>query len=177
MADTPVLNSPVPPTLTSKNLPPVIPPPSAQDKAAAVTVDSDADIVAKPLVSPDFTKLQPTNPAMSLRLVNRLALGGQRFEEAKVQGFIVCKQTDIKNMPTLMSVKDGTVTYGDLIVMMMPRINYLGAIKNNELNARKRVSKAAAMGTANEQLASALNEVPGSRENKSKIKLFTPDRD
>jgi hypothetical protein len=114
---------------------------------------------------------------MSLRLVNRLALGGQRFEEARVQGFVVCKPTDIKNMPTLMTVKDGNVTYGDLIVMMMPRVDYLGAIKNNENNARKRTSKAAVLGTGYEQLGSALNEVPGSRADKSKIKLFQPDRD
>src|SRR5580692_10630299 len=84
------------PTITSKNLPPQIPPPGAKaPDPSAVTIDDDSDIVAKPLVSPDFTKLKPTNPAMSLRLVNRLALGGQRFEEARVQGFIVCKPSDI----------------------------------------------------------------------------------
>jgi len=166
-----------PPTITSKNLPPQIPPPGAVAATPpAVTIDDDSDIVAKPLVSPDFTKLLPTNPAMSLRLVNRLALGGQRFEEARVQGFVVCKPSDIKNLTNLMTVKDGNVTYGDLIVMMMPRVDYIGAIKMNEQNARRRVSRAAVMGEGQELLASALNEVPGSRENKSKVKLFQPDR-
>jgi hypothetical protein len=161
--------------ITSANLPPEIPPPG-QKELAPLEIHDDSDIVAKPLVSPDFTKLKPVNPAMSLRLVNRLALGGQRFEEAKVQGFIVCGAKDIKDCPSLMNVKDGTVTYGDLIVMMMPRADYLGAIKNNENNARARTAKAAVFGAGQEHLAQALNEVHGSRENKSKVKLFSPDR-
>ena len=187
MADTPVVTTPVPPAatqvapakppvITSKNLPPELPKPGVAPIVDEIKIDDDADIVAKPLVSPDFTNLKPTNPAMSLRLVNRLALGGQRFEEARVQGFIVCKPSDIQNIPGTLTIKDGTVTYGDVIVMMMPRVDYLGAIKQNEKNARNRVSRAAVFGAGQEQLAQALNEVPGSRADKSKVKLFTPDR-
>ena len=173
----PVAQAASQPTITSKNLPPELPKPTGKESPTDLpTLDDDSDIVAKPLVSPDFTKLLPTNPLMCLRLINRLALGGQRFEEAKVQGFVPCKTTDIKNCPSLMTVKDGVVTYGDLIVMMMPRVDYIGAIKNNEMNARKRVSRSVVFGAGQEQLATALNEVPGSRENKSKVKLFQPDR-
>jgi hypothetical protein len=131
----PAVAAAAPPTITSKNLPVEVPPPgaSAPHIDGEITIDDDSDIVAKPLVSPDFTKLKPTNPAMSLRMVNRLALGGQRFEEARVQGFIVCKPADIVGMdtPGVMTIKDGTVTYGDLIAMMMPRVDYIGEIKNN----------------------------------------------
>ena len=180
----PVVVSPAPPvvksatpTITSKNLPPELAKPTGKESPTdPPLIDDDADIVAKPLVSPDFTKLQPTNPAMCLRLINRLALGGQRFEEARVQGFVVCKPSDIKGLTNLMTIKDGNVTYGDLIVMMMPRVDYIGAIKQNEMNARRRVSRASVFGAGQEQLATALNEVPGSRENKSKVKLFQPDR-
>src|SRR5258708_19324726 len=130
----PVVATPVkPPVITSKNLPPELPKPGTPAAVAAeqVTIDDDSDIVAKPLVSPDFTKLQPTNPAMVLRGINRLALGGQRFEEAKVQGYIICKPSDIKNITSVMNVKDATVTYGDLIFIMMPRIHYILATKHN----------------------------------------------
>lgn len=165
------------PTITSKNLPPELPKPTGTEIPFDLPVISDdSDIVAKPLMSPDFTKLKPTNPAMSLRLINRLALGGQRFEEAKIQGFVICKPSDIKDLPSIFSTKDGVVTYGDVIAMMMPRVDYVGAIKNNEKNARDRVAKAAVFGAGQEHLAQALNEVPGSRENKSKVKLFNPDR-
>jgi hypothetical protein len=165
------------PTITSKNLPPELAKPTGHESPTdPPMIDDDADIVAKPLVSPDFTKLKPTNPAMSLRLVNRLALGGQRFEEARVQGFVVCKASDVQGLTSIMTIKDGTITYGDLIVMMMPRTDYIGAIKQNEMNARRRVSRAAVFGAGQDQLATALNEVPGSRENKSKVKLFQPDR-
>lgn len=178
------------PVITSKNLPPELPKPGSPADAQAqaeqaLKIDDDSDIVAKPLVSPDFTKLKPTNPAMSLRLINRLALGGQRFEEAKVQGFVVCRPSDIQGMvdsvtkkeiPGVMTIKDGVVTYGDLIAMMMPRVDYVGAIKNNEANARRRVARATVMGEGQKLLAEALNEVPGSRADKSKIKLFQPDR-
>lgn len=165
------------PTITSKNLPPELAKPTGKESSTDVpTIDDNSDIVAKPLVSPDFTKLKPTNPTMCLRLVNRLALGGQRFEEARVQGFVVCKASDIQGITSVMTIKDGNVTYGDLIVMMMPRVDYIGAIKNNEANARRRVSRAAVFGEGQEYLKTALNEVPGSRENKSKVKLFQPDR-
>jgi hypothetical protein len=180
----PVVVSPAPPslstpTITSKNLPPELPKPGAPQVAAPPKIDDDSDIVAKPLVSPDFTKLKPTNPAMILRGVNRLALGGQRFEEARVQGYVVCKPEDIVGMktnPGVMTVKDNTVTYGDLIFMMMPRVDYIGAIKQNEQNARARVSRAAVFGSGQQELNTALNEVPGSRADKSKVKLFQPDR-
>ena len=168
-----------PPTITSKNLPVEVPPPGAQAPHVdgEITIDDDSDIVAKPLVSPDFTKLKPVNPAMSLRMVNRLALGGQRFEEARVQGFIVCKPSDIIGMdkPGVMTIKDGTVTYGDLIAMMMRRLDYLGAIKNNEENARRRVRRATVLGEGQKLVTEALNEVPGSRADKAKVKVFNPD--
>lgn len=182
MADTPVVPPKTSPVITSANLPPAIKPGETSAQAVAPvaqqpSVLSDADIVAMPLVTPDFTNIQPANPAMSLRLINRLALGGQRFEEAKIQGFITCKVTDIKAVPSTMTVKDGCVTYGDLVVMMMPREKYLGAIKHNNQRARDLVSRQAVMGAAHDQMNTALNEVPGSRDNKAKIKLFQPDRD
>jgi hypothetical protein len=167
-------------TLTSKNLPKEIPdgqttaPPDSQVAATPVQFNDD-DIVARPLVSPDFTNIEPANPNMSLRLVNRLALGGQRFEEAKIQGFIVCKPEDIKDIPNTWSVKDGCVIYGDVIAMMMPREKYLGAIKHNEQNARKLVHRQAVQGLAHDKLTEALNEVPGSRADKAKIKLYQPE--
>lgn len=175
----PAVAAAAPPTITSKNLPAEMPAPGAQAPHVdgQITIDDDSDIVAKPLVSPDFTKLKPTNPAMSLRMVNRLALGGQRFEEARVQGFIVCKPADIVGMdtPGVMTIKDGTVTYGDLIAMMMPRVDYIGAIKNNEENARRRVRRATVLGEGQKLVSEALNEVPGSRADKAKVRVFNPD--
>lgn len=172
------------PVITSANLPKPVQPGQtsapadsqvAQGKIEEQRIANDADIIARPLVSPDFTNIKPANPAMMLRLVNRLALGGQRFEEARIQGFVVCKASDIKEVPNTMTVKDGNVIYGDVIVMMMPRDKYIGAIKYNEARARKLVERQAVQGAAHEQLQTALNEVPGSRANKAKIKLYQPE--
>lgn len=185
MTDTPTVVTPTPPTvakpsvgITSANLPPTIPPgqTTATATPAVPSVSVDADIVARPLVSPDFTNIKPKNPAMSLRGINRLAMGGQRFEEAKIQGFVVCKPSDILEIPNTMTVKDNTVIYGDLIYMMMTREKYVGALKYNEQIARNRVQKQEVMGQAHEHLTTALNEVPGSRANKSKVSLFQVDR-
>ncbi len=169
------------PGITSANLPKPIAPgqttaPTNAQVANAPTIPDDSDIVAKPLVNPDFTNIQPANPAMVLRFVNRLASGGQRFEEAKIQGYIVCKVTDLKKVPNTLSVKDGCITYGDLVVMMMSRVDYIGAIKHNEQRARRLVERAQVMGSAYEKMNEALNEVPGSRADKAKIKLFQPER-
>ena len=141
------------PTITSKNLPPVQhpagTPPSMPKPLSTVEVQIPyGDIVAKPLRSPNFINLKHKNPNMSLFWGNR-AVGekesGLRYDQLIAMGFQPAKPENIITVegiqcpPSL--CRDGRIMYGDLILLMMPRSDFVGNQKWNEQNARLRVKK------------------------------------
>jgi hypothetical protein len=105
-------------------------------------------IEAKPLRSPNFLNLVPVNPNMSLFFGNR-AVGekesGLRYDQLIAMGFVPAKPEDVKTNlghpcpPSL--CRDGRIMYGDLILLKMPRADYVGNQKWNEQNARLRMKK------------------------------------
>src|SRR5882762_8127413 len=141
------------PTITSKNLPPTVQPaihptppgPKIPEIVAAIPYDQ---IEAKPLRSPNFINLLPTNPNMALFWGNR-AVGekesGLRYDQLIAMGFVPAKPEDVltsvgTNCPPSIC-RDGRIMYGDLILLKIPRADYVGALKWNEQNARLRVKK------------------------------------
>lgn len=137
----------------------------------------DDEIIAKPLVDPDFTNVKPKNPNIRFRWVNRIHGNegrGGRFEQAKASGFERAIPADCATAVSGHMIKDGCIIYGDLILMKIDAKAYDGALKFNEQSARARIASAT-LGTGRKELSNALNEVPGSREDKSKVKLYTPN--
>lgn len=148
------------PTLTSKSLPPVQQPGAVKTSPAIppkepeiVSTLSYDQIEAKPLRSPNFINLLPKNPNMSLFWGNR-AVGekesGLRYDQLIAMGFIPAKPDQVytknpetgKPLPCPPSLqRDGRILYGDLILLIIPRQDYVGALKWNEQNARRRVKK------------------------------------
>lgn len=135
-----------PPTLTSKNLPPVQQPSSAVPKVEAPP--SYSQIEAKPLRSPNFLNLKPKNPNMSLYFGNR-AVGekesGLRYDQLIAMGFRPAKPEEVLTLagqacpPSIQ--RDGRIMYGDLILLIIPRSDYIGATKWNAENAARRVRR------------------------------------
>jgi hypothetical protein len=137
------------PTLTSASLPPSMQPsahPSIQpplEKEIAY-----GDIEAKPLRPPNFMNLKPKNPNMSLFFGNR-AVGekesGMRYDQLITMGFRPAVPTEILTMdnkpipPSI--VRDGRIMFGDLILLIIPKADYIGSQKWNEQTARLRVKK------------------------------------
>lgn len=146
------------PTITSKNLPPSQQPANVPSQAKPVQAEVVASlsydqIEAKPLRSPNFINLIPNNPNMSLFWGNR-AVGekesGLRYDQLIAMGFIPAKPDQVysrnpetgQKLPCPPSLcRDGRVMYGDLILLIIPRADYIGALKWNEQNARRRVKK------------------------------------
>ena len=136
-----------PPTITSKALDTTPTPPKPPVATPEVAIPYE-QIVAKPLRSPNFTNLKHKNPNMSLYWGNR-AVGekesSMRYDQLISMGFVPAKPTDVVLAngdacpPSLM--RDGRVMYGDLILLMISRVDYLGQIKWNEQSARLRVKK------------------------------------
>jgi hypothetical protein len=160
--------------MTSKNLPSSTPQSVTQSPSQQAQTLSDDQIVAKPLVDPDFTNLKPKNPNFVFRWVNRVAGSGARLEKMKASGFRVASYTDVASEIPIHFKKDGSIIHGDLILMIITRELYVGALKHNQQKAHKRLHKGFAMQTGQEQLKQALNEVPGSAANKAKVKLYEP---
>jgi len=149
------MSTPNNPTITSKNLPPV------QQGAAlpakpptSVEVEIPwSQIEAKPLRAPNFIGLKHKNPNISLFWGNR-AVGekesGLRYDQLIAMGFVPAKPDEVLTLPIdgkpSMSCppsicRDGRIMYGDLILLKIPRADYLGALKWNEQNARMRVKR------------------------------------
>jgi hypothetical protein len=85
---------------------------------------------------------------MSLFFGNR-AVGekesGLRYDQLIAMGFVPAKPEDVittEGHPVPPSLcRDGRVMYGDLILLKMPRADYIGNQKWNEQNARLRMKK------------------------------------
>jgi hypothetical protein len=135
-----------PPTITSSSLPPSQQPsahPSLQEKEI-----SYQDIVAKPLRPPNFMNLKPKNPNMSLFFGNR-AVGekesGMRYDQLITMGFRAAVPAEVLTMegkavpPSI--IRDGRIMFGDLILLIIPKADYIGSQKWNEQTARLRVKK------------------------------------
>lgn len=135
------------PTITSKNFTatPTPPKPPAVQNEVMIPYDK---IEAKPLRSPNFTNLKHRNPNMCLYWGNR-AVGEKestmRYDQLISMGFVPAQPQDVllaNGMACPPSLqRDGRVMYGDLILLMISRVDYVGQIKWNEQSARLRVKK------------------------------------
>lgn len=160
------------PAITSANLPK---PPVAA--VVEVEFDDQGPIIAAPLITPDFTNLKKKNPNIELRWVNRVAgveLSGEgaRYAHMKAMGFVNATELDVEVPKHLLH--NGAIIQGDLILMKIDRRVYKGALLDNELKAKARTSPRAYLNDGTKKIKDALNEVPGSAENKRKIQPFIP---
>lgn len=101
-------------------------------------------IVAKPLISQDFTSVKTKNPNLSFFWANRVAgnPSGARVMQLEAVGFRVANPTDCE-VPGLKPQNNHWI-YGDLLLMTISRADYLGALKYNEQVATERLHPAVA---------------------------------
>jgi len=103
-------------------------------------VKADVDtIIAKPLMSKDFTSVKSKNPNLSFYWANRVAgnPSGTRVYQLESAGFRVAKESDCE-VPGL-HTHNGSWVYGDLILLCIAKSDYLGALKFNEQVSRERL--------------------------------------
>ncbi len=149
------------PTITSKSLPPSQQP-GAVTTSPAIQPEKELSydqIEAKPLRSPNFLNLIPKNPNMSLYFGNR-AVGekesGLRFDQLIAMGFRPAKPEEVltvKKQPVPVSLcRDGRIMYGDLILLIISKADYVGATKWNAESAARRVRRfGTTMGTPGQE--------------------------
>jgi len=152
---------------------------SQQPRAQQITAEElDEDIVAKPLVTPDFANIKSKNPNVSFRWIEFKAQDGLRFSQAQAQGWQVATEQDIV-LDNVISPyrKDGGSKFinGDIILMKMDRRRYLGALKHKH-NVAAALNDASVLRTVTaKQTVAALESAGAAKaENLGKMSVFTP---
>lgn len=169
------------PAITSANIPRPVTTTVAQTAAKVATSAVD-QIVAAPLIEPDFVNIKPNNPDVSFRWVLHTLYkkdGTQsilRFEQAKAQGYIVATKADIQPgcVPVAYERDNGTkYVNGDLILMKIDRRKYQGAILHREQQAAKQMLSTGREGKR--MIQHELSSQP--RSQTSKVSVFDPSQD
>src|SRR6266436_9318306 len=156
------------PGITSANLP--------QQPAQAKAAPDIENIIARPLVDADFTKLKPKNPNVAFYWANRVADRGHRVEDLRARGFEIATEQDVEIKKDNIMLKNGQIVRGDLILMKIDRVKYLGQLKYNRESADARVSRAANSARGRDELGSALREVGGLPQRyRGKIAIYSPN--
>lgn len=119
------IQGPAVPTMTTASLVPPEPPRPRDPRVAAELAE---DIVARPMTMPDFIDVPLVNPNLAARW---MFTDRRRFSQAKAQGWRVAKKTDVKAGFLSPYEEEGGTKYinGDLILMVIDRKIYLGALK------------------------------------------------
>jgi hypothetical protein len=152
-------------------IPPEIGPPARFD--APELAD---DIVAQPLVSPDFTNPQPANPNVVFRWIEFKARDGFRFQQCLAQGYAVAKITDIKDGERFRAYnrENGTkFINGDVILMKIDRGRYLGALKDRYMKTQAMTDPAVANAITSASASHEMRSAAG-RVNAGKMTAFSP---
>jgi hypothetical protein len=164
--------APSQPAITSANLPGTV-------KEVIIDV-ADGQITAKPLVDADFTRLKPKNSLMALYFGNRIANNGLRIEDLKARGFRLATPDEVTTWDGKAIseglIKNGHVQRGDLLLLIMPKADYVGQLNYNRASADARVSRAANKERMRDELGTALREVGGLPQRyKGKIQIYNPN--
>ncbi|KKM70393.1 hypothetical protein LCGC14_1441170 [marine sediment metagenome] len=164
------------PTLTSKNLPPVVPPPGTKIVSKATVPDpKEEQIVAKRLGGgggePD---IKMRNKLLSKRWINVVAGQGQRYHEATSMGFRNANKVDV-TAPGYLWSKENVCRWGDCILMVIERTKYLGALKFNQEMALQRTLKPGEAYKAHRSaVTQTVGEVTAPSSQVGKISTFVP---
>jgi hypothetical protein len=133
----------------------------------------DDAIIARPLVSPDFTNPEPKDPNVQFRWIEFKARDGFRFQQCLTQGFKVATIQDLKH-PEKFAVyaKEAGTKFinGDVILMKIDKGRYLGALKHRYLRTQAMtdpaVARAVSQASADQELKSM---------SKGKMSAFAPE--
>lgn len=154
-----------PPVPTLTNQAAFEPPPLRPIKAPPDELAED--IIAAPLGQPDFaTNIQPylVNQSLAPRWI---FTDRRRYAQAKAQGWRNCSKHDLKPSFATLSPfeEEGGTKYinGDLILMVIDRKRYLGALRRKHEQAQRlakpAVQKALSVRSANQDLGEVVNAI------------------
>lgn len=146
---TPPISKPTP-AITSANLPKAPVAPVAAAQPAQLPVHDTPIIKAVPLADPDFSNLLPRNGMHQLYWANRTYQNGFRTNYRMAQGFRLARKEDAylggpggarTPVPESMIDPTGAIVNGDLVLVIIGKNAYQGALLNNHNKAIRRANK------------------------------------
>lgn len=174
------------PTITSKAIPTAPKITSTVPSKDQEQFVPDDQIVAKPLRSPNFINLLPKNKSLALYWGNR-SVGEKesslRYNQLLAMGFEPATPDDVTDQfgnpcPSALA-HDNRVIYGDLILLKIPRVDYVGALKFKDQTAALRTRHFGHVmnGGKEAHQAAEARELPGnalSGINTKKVGMYVP---
>lgn len=175
------------PTITSAQVPVA---PTKPQTPAQLPVFDGPIIVARALADPDFMAMAPVNPMHQLYWANRGYQNGHRVNYRVAQGFRLARKEDVKNLPESMVDASGQIINGDLVLMIIGKNAYQGALLNNHNKAIRRERKFGQVHQnwketadgelvpneeATDVVGATLSEVRASAAQRAKVSPFVPD--
>lgn len=144
----------------------------------------DDSLVAMPLVMPDFIDPQLANPNLSKRWINFKAGEGLRYNQCLAQGWRNATQADLKPNQLSPYKKEGGTKFinGDLILMVIDKRRYLGALKHRHQVAAALADAALLRAASGKRAANELARAGAYRQSnlnqrtgQPKVQVFAPD--
>lgn len=135
-------------------------------------MEAFAGIEARAMDVPEVMDLKPSNPMNIFRFVNRTAGDGLRFNQMQNGGFVVAKESDVKDCPKNL-LRNGQIIYGDLILMMTSKERYYGALKYNHNKAIQRGNRNQVLSQQQKQVQHDIN-AGGPPSQAGKLSTFIP---
>lgn len=141
------------------------------------------NIVARPLTSSTdpFFSLRPKNPNVVFRGINYCVQtkdgpSYMRFEQAKAQGYVAATPADVQGAVPASLLKEGKIINGDLILMMIDKSTYRGALKWKDQQAIRATQATGQreQGDAEIKRAAAETNMPGKLSRK--LSTYAPSQ-
>lgn len=134
---------------------------------------SDA-VVARPLGFGNSLQIKIKRAEYSYRWFNRYAANGSRYTFAKSSGFVNATAEDVE-VDNEDFIKDGVIVVGDLILMKMPKLQYLGHIKANALKAEALINPKKLSESQKAEVAKSIDSRVGQdKSGKPKVSVYIP---
>jgi hypothetical protein len=148
---------------------------------AAIPEELDENIIAAPLVVPEYANVRPKkDKGIAFRWVNFAVPtkeGGftsLRLDQMIAAGFVYAQPDDIEGTCPQSLMRDGKIRYGDLILLKIDAKTYNGALKYNWERSIKLASRAEEAAQGTRQVQQAVAEVTRRPDLANKIRTFQP---
>ena len=135
----------------------------------------ESQIEARPLVDPGWSQPKWKKPGLVGRYCNYVAQKGMRLEEALAQGFRVAKDTDCE-VPGV-SFRDGAFRKGDVLLLVIDRVRYIGALKYKEEVSLQLAGKRKMSRQVRPLMRDPRSGEPIGPQQRGKLEYFEPNKD
>lgn len=132
-------------------------------------------VIARPLSFGNALDFKVKRHEYAYRWFNRYGQNGARYTWAKANGFVNADSNDVE-VVNEDAIKDGHIMVGDLILMKMPKLEYMGKMRYNHERSEQLIN-AKKLAESERAKVEALPEIRRSgtdKQGKPKVGIYIP---